>query len=88
MHQKWVVIAAEENAVVGIAIPLIREIQANEILKDRHRLNEILARHTGRPIDVIEKETERDRYFSSQEAKEFGLVDEVLEKKPEEKKVV
>jgi ATP-dependent Clp protease protease subunit len=61
------------------------EIQANEILKDRHRLNQILAKHTGRPIEQIEKETERDRYFSAQEAKEFGLVDDVLMKLADEK---
>ena len=54
------------------------EIQANEILKEHERLNQILAKHTGQPIDVIAKETDRDRYFSAEEAKEFGLVDEVL----------
>ena len=61
------------------------EIQANEILKDRHRLNQILAEHTGRPIEQIATETERDRYFSAQEAKEFGLVDDVLMKLVEDK---
>ena len=50
------------------------------------RLNEILAKHTGQPIDMIDKETERDRYFSRPEAKEFGLVDEVLTKQSEAKK--
>src|SRR5215471_14322727 len=48
-----------------------------EILKDRERLNEILARHTGQPLDRIERETDRDKYFTPIEAKEFGLVDEV-----------
>lgn len=62
------------------------EIQAQEILKDRTRLNEILARHTGQPIEVIERETDRDKYFSPHEAKDFGLVDEVLTKLPLEKK--
>jgi len=61
------------------------EIQANEILKERQRLNEILAKHTGQPLDVIEKETDRDKYFHAAEAKAFGLVDEVLVK-PEVKK--
>ncbi len=61
------------------------EIQANEILKDRTRLNEILARHTGQPIEVIERETDRDKYFTPHEAKDFGLVDEVLTKLPLEK---
>jgi ATP-dependent Clp protease protease subunit len=54
------------------------EIQANEIIKERQRLNEILAGHTGQPLDVIERETERDRYFNATDAKEFGMVDEVL----------
>src|SRR5436189_1024443 len=62
------------------------QIQANEILKDRHRLNEILSRHTGQAIEQIEKETERDRYFTAEEAKKFGLVDDVLLKLAEEKK--
>jgi ATP-dependent Clp protease protease subunit len=61
------------------------EIQANEILKERQRLNEILAKHTGQPLDVIEKETDRDKYFHAAEAKAFGLVDEVLVR-PEGKK--
>jgi ATP-dependent Clp protease protease subunit len=62
------------------------EIQANEILKDRQRLNEILAQHTGQPLERIEKETDRDKYFTPIEAKEFGLVDEVLTKMPAEAK--
>ena len=56
------------------------EIQAAEILKERERLNEILAKHTKQPLDVIARETDRDKYYSAQEAKEFGLVDEVLAK--------
>lgn len=65
------------------------EIQAKEILETRETLNEILARHTGQPLDVIARDTERDRYLSAVQAKEYGLVDEVLvkpEKKPEDKK--
>ena len=61
------------------------EIQAQEILKERQRLNEILVKHTGQPLATIEKETDRDRYFHAAEAKAFGLVDEVLIK-PEGKK--
>jgi ATP-dependent Clp protease, protease subunit len=56
------------------------EIQANEILKERQRLNEILVAHTGQALSVIEKETDRDKYFHAHEAKAFGLVDEVLTK--------
>lgn len=62
------------------------EIQATEILKDRTRINELLASHTGQPIERIEKETDRDKYYTPAEAKEFGLVDEVLAKLPTEKK--
>jgi len=62
------------------------EIQANEILKDRRRLDEIMSRHTGQPIEKISEETERDRYFNAQEAKEYGIVDEVLLRIPGEKK--
>lgn len=60
------------------------EIQAKDILETRATLNEILARHTGQPISVIEKDTERDRYLNAAQAKEYGLVDEVLTK-PEKK---
>jgi ATP-dependent Clp protease protease subunit len=62
------------------------EIQALEIEKDRERLNVILSKHTGQPIEVIARETERDRYFSAAAAKEFGLVDDVLTKPPAEAK--
>lgn len=62
------------------------EIQASEILKERDRLNQILAHHTGQPIDVIAKATDRDKYYSAEDAKAFGLVDEVFVKPPAEKK--
>ncbi|MFL5339896.1 MAG: ClpP family protease [Gemmataceae bacterium] len=58
------------------------EISANEIMKERARLNQIMARHTGKTVQDIEKATERDKYYTAQEAKEFGLVDEVLTKAP------
>lgn len=54
------------------------KIQAEEILKDKRRLNAILSRHTGQPVERIEAETERDRYMDAQEAKAYGLIDEVL----------
>ena len=63
------------------------EIQANEILKERDRLNKILAQHTGQPLEAIARETDRDRYFDADAAKEFGLVDQVLIKpSPDQKK--
>ena len=54
------------------------EIQAREILRLREELNEIMARHTGQPIDRINLDTERDFYMSGDQAKEYGLVDEVI----------
>ena len=54
------------------------EIQAKEILQTREVLNKILADHTGQPIERIAKETERDRYLTAMESKEYGLVDEVV----------
>ncbi len=54
------------------------EIQAREILETRGVLNEILASHTGQPLDVIAKDTDRDRYLTAAQAKEYGLVDEIL----------
>jgi ATP-dependent Clp protease protease subunit len=77
IHQPWGQVGGQVSDI---------EIQATEIMKERARLNEILARHTSAPLDRIEKETERDRYFTAQEAKEFGLVDEVIQKITEEKK--
>ena len=58
------------------------EIQAREILKLRQRLNEIYVKHTGQPLDVIERKLERDSFMSAEEAKEFGLVDQVVENRP------
>ena len=60
------------------------EIQADEIIKTRSVLNEILAAHTGQPIERIAKDTDRDRYLTATESKEYGLVDEVLAKPPVE----
>jgi ATP-dependent Clp protease protease subunit len=54
------------------------EIQAEEIVKSKQTINEILARHTGQPIERIARDTERDRYLSAAQAKEYGLVDEVV----------
>ena len=54
------------------------EIQAKEILFLRERLNGLLAEHTGQPIDVIERDTERDRFMSAEQSVEYGLVDEVI----------
>ncbi|MCY4209889.1 MAG: ATP-dependent Clp endopeptidase proteolytic subunit ClpP [Gammaproteobacteria bacterium] len=54
------------------------DIHAKEILKARARLNQILVTHTGQPVDKIERDTERDKFMSSEEARDYGLVDAVL----------
>ena len=62
------------------------EIQAREILETRETLNQILANHTGQDIKVIAKDTERDRYLNAMQAKEYGLVDEVVDQETEEER--
>lgn len=69
IHQPW-------GGVEGQAADI--SIQAKEILRLRDRLNEILAFHTGKPLDSISKDTDRDFFMSADEAKAYGLVDEVV----------
>ena len=57
------------------------EIQAREILKTREQLNRILAERTGQPLERIERDTERDYYMSADEAREYGVVDQVIAKR-------
>jgi ATP-dependent Clp protease protease subunit len=54
------------------------EIQAKEILYLKARMNSLMARHTGRPVEQIERDTDRDRWMSAEEAKEYGLVDSIV----------
>lgn len=69
IHQPW-------GGVEGQAADI--SIQAKEILRLRDRLNEILAVHTGRPVEAVAKDTDRDFFMSAEEARQYGLVDEVL----------
>ena len=69
IHQPW-------GGVTGQASDI--QIQAEEILKSKRLLNEILAGHTGKTVEQIEEETERDRYLTPTEALEYGIVDEIL----------
>ena len=62
------------------------DIQAKEILIIRERLNRLLADHTGQPIETIEADTERDNFMSATTAKDYGLVDEVLDARNMDKK--
>jgi ATP-dependent Clp protease protease subunit len=73
IHQPWL-----QRGYYGQASDV--EIQMKELLRQKQMLNEILAQHTGKSFAAVEAETERDRYFTAQEAKEFGLVDDVLTK--------
>ena len=59
------------------------EIQAREILTLRKRLNQIYVHHTGQPIEAIESKLERDTYMSASEARDFGIVDQVVENRPQ-----
>ena len=54
------------------------EIHAREILRMRKELNGLLSQHTGQPLDVIQKDTERDNFMTAEEAKAYGLIDEIL----------
>lgn len=80
IHQPWGQVGGQVSDI---------QIQAEEILRNRETLNQIIASHTGQPLERIARDTERDRYLSALEAKEYGLVDDVLEKiideKPEKK---
>ena len=76
LHQPW-------GGITGQAADI--KIQAEEVLKAKAMINEILAEHTGQPIDKIAAETERDRYMTAEEAKQYGLIDEVLHEEEEKK---
>ena len=77
IHQPW-------GGVTGQASDI--KIQVDEMLKSKRLLNEILARHTGRTVDQIEQETERDRFMSPAEAREYGIIDQIIEHQPRAKR--
>ncbi|MCK4603053.1 MAG: ATP-dependent Clp protease proteolytic subunit, partial [Phycisphaerae bacterium] len=77
IHQPW-------GGVTGQAADI--QIQAEEILKAKRLLNKLLAKHSNRSIEQIERETERDRYLTPTEAKEYGIVDEIVESDSSSKK--
>ena len=58
------------------------EIQAREILRIRKRMNELYSQYTGQPIEEIERRMDRDTFLEANEAKDFGLIDEVFDKRP------
>lgn len=61
------------------------EIHARRIIEIKRRMNEILAEKTGQPIEVIERDTERDNFMNADRSVEYGLIDQILERKPEDK---
>ena len=67
------------GGVIGAAVEI--EITAKQIIKIKNKLNEIIAKHTGQPIDKVEQDTDRDFYLSVQEAKDYGLIDQIIETK-------
>lgn len=71
MHQPWGGVGGQVSDI---------EIQAEQILKDRAMLNDILAFHIGKPVEQIAKDTDRDFYLNAEEAKEYGVVDDILKK--------
>lgn len=77
IHQPW-------GGVQGSATDI--RIQAEEILQMKKRINNILARHTGKTPELVEKDSDRDYYMSSEEAKDYGLIDNILVKKPTDTK--
>jgi len=77
IHQPW-------GGVQGTASDI--SIQAEEILKTKKRINEIIASHTGRTLEQVEKDTDRDKYLSADDAKTYGLIDNILFKRADEKK--
>lgn len=58
------------------------EIEAREIIRIKHQLNELMAEHSGQTVEQIEKDTDRDNFMSAQEAMEYGLIDKVIEDRP------
>lgn len=76
LHQPW-------GGVTGQAADI--KIQAEQILQAKKMINEVLAKHTGQPIEKIAEETERDKYMTADEALKYGLIDDVLHESEEDK---
>jgi ATP-dependent Clp protease protease subunit len=74
IHQPW-------GGVQGQATDI--SIQAKEILRLKDRLNEVLAKHCGRKVDELARDTDRDRFMSADESKDYGLVDQVVQSRKE-----
>ncbi|HUI29841.1 MAG TPA: ATP-dependent Clp endopeptidase proteolytic subunit ClpP [Candidatus Acidoferrales bacterium] len=77
IHQPW-------GGFQGSAADI--SIQAEEVIKTKRRLNEILSQHTGKPVEQIEKDTDRDYFMAGEDAVKYGLIDTVLMKRDDKKK--
>jgi ATP-dependent Clp protease, protease subunit len=75
-HSRIMIHQPSQNGGGGSASDI--EIQAKEILFLREKLNFLMAKHTGQPLERIERDTDRDRFLSAEEAKEYGLIDQVI----------
>jgi len=75
IHQPWGQLSGQAADV---------QIQAEEILRLRSWLNDILAKHTGQPLEKIERDTDRDYFMTADEAMAYGIVDQVVERRPED----
>jgi ATP-dependent Clp protease, protease subunit len=75
-HSRIMIHQPSQNGGGGSASDI--EIQAKEILFLREKLNSLMAKHTGQPLERIERDTDRDRFLSADEAKEYGLIDQVI----------
>jgi ATP-dependent Clp protease protease subunit len=74
IHQPWGGVQGQSSDI---------QIHAQEILKLRHRLNEILSEHTGKGVEQIERDTDRDRWMSAEESKSYGLIDTIVSNRAE-----
>lgn len=75
IHQPWV------QGVAGVAVDL--EIHAKHLVTIRERINQILAKHTGQPIEKIQVDTDRDFFMAAEQAQAYGLIDDVIDKRPD-----
>jgi ATP-dependent Clp protease, protease subunit len=80
-HSRIMIHQPSQNGGGGMASDI--EIQAREILYLKGKLNELMSKHTGKPVEVIERDTDRDRFMSAQEALEYGIIDNIVTSRSE-----
>ncbi|MBC7841025.1 MAG: ATP-dependent Clp protease proteolytic subunit, partial [Gemmatimonadaceae bacterium] len=80
-HSRIMIHQPSQNGGGGTASDI--EIQAREILYLKGKMNELMAKHTGKPVEVIERDTDRDRFMSAQEALDYGIIDNIVTSRAE-----